>query len=502
MRTPMLLLTSIVFLSPLAAAESMHLTKSGGAVGGDLTLGLEGTPGRPYVLLFDDHETRIRLPGGEFLDVDPRFAPISTLLPGFTGALDGAGRAQAHLTLPNLPLLASVVITVQALATDTFDAVSNRVRVTPAVHETFSPALSAPALPVTGPGLAARLADGKVWLFSSLSLAAQLYDGDLEAFTPGSSFCLGGLLTSMTALPDGRIFIAGGLGIDGQPTDRCALFDPASGGCTAYHMSRPRAGHAAALTARGEVLITGGFDVLDLADLLAFFGGITSSTELFDPSTGTFRPGPSMLEPKAFHTATTTAPGNVLVAGGLTLLPILDVPLVSNTAYEFDAGFDSFGLLPVLFSTGRMLHSAALLDNGRVLLAGGVNIDFSLFLQTGNIADLSIAAVSSGERWQDGLFGGRFDAIPGLQTGRALPAVVALTGAEALVAGGFQLRITGDLTQLEFAPLATADLLVGNAFRPTGAMEAARIAPIGTRLSDGTVLVVGGGAGSAEIYQR
>ena len=191
----------------------------------------------------------------------------------------------------------------------------------------------------------------------------------------------------------------------------------------------------------------------------------------------------------------------MLVAGGLTLIPILNVPFVSFTGYLYNPRSDNFGI-PLLFTDGRILHSAALLDDKRILLVGGMNVDFSVFLQTGNPADLELTALSTGEVWKDGFLGGSFTHVTGMQKGRALPAVTALPGAQALVAGGFDLSITGtDPSQWIFDPQATADRFASNAFSATGSMSSARVAPTSVVLSDGTVLVVGGLALGAEVYQ-
>src|SRR5262249_18383722 len=154
-------------------------------------------------------------------------------------------------------------------------------------------------------------------------------------------------------------------GIDvttGQPQTTCMVLDPATLSCTQYQMTTPRAGHAAAVTSKGEVLISGGFTNLDFSDLTALFSGITDTSELFDPVAGTFRAGPTLLEPKALHSATETSDGKVLVAGGLTLVPFLNVPYVSFTAYLYNPNSDSFGI-PLLFTDGRILHGATLLDD-------------------------------------------------------------------------------------------------------------------------------------------
>ena len=46
--------------------------------------------------------------------------------------------------------------------------------------------------------------------------------------------------------------------------------------------------------------------------------------------------GPTLLEPRALHTSTTLSNGQVLIAGGLSILPIINLPNISATAYRFN----------------------------------------------------------------------------------------------------------------------------------------------------------------------
>ena len=87
-------------------------------------------------------------------------------------------------------------------------------------------------------------------------------------------------------------------------------------------MLAPRYAHTATLLQDGRVLIYGGLGVGD---------GFVIGSEIFDPATGQFLPGPRGHKCRAFHTATLLLDGGVLVAGGF-ILPYS----TSRTAEVFD----------------------------------------------------------------------------------------------------------------------------------------------------------------------
>jgi len=82
------------------------------------------------------------------------------------------------------------------------------------------------------------------------------------------------------------------------------------------NMTAPRAGHTATLLRDGRVLVAGGCTKYEDAVTPAACSEITSSSEVFDPSSGKWTKAQNMHTGRFSHTATLLRSGLVLVAGG------------------------------------------------------------------------------------------------------------------------------------------------------------------------------------------
>ena len=141
------------------------------------------------------------------------------------------------------------------------------------------------------------------------------------------------------------------------------LYDPATGGWKeTAPMNTPRFGATATLLPNGQVLVAGGNDI---------FNGIdeVSSAELYDPATGYWSFTASMVTPHFWHTATLLPDGRVLVAGtyhnDYNLIPKAEVYDPTSRTWSAVAPMN----------IGRYQHTATLLPNGKVLVAGGSSFD-------------------------------------------------------------------------------------------------------------------------------
>ncbi|HVP43601.1 MAG TPA: kelch repeat-containing protein [Terriglobales bacterium] len=271
---------------------------------------------------------------------------------------------------------------------------------------------------------------------------------------------------SATLLKDGRVLIAGGMVENGVFLSSAELFDPATGrfAGTGDMLSR-RVGHSATLLPNGKVLIAGG-----LAGRIREGGpGIVASTEIYDPQTGRFTPGPNMSGPRTGHAAVVLADHKVLIAGGADH----DERTLAS-AEIYDPASNRFTATASMH-TPRLAREAVLLKDGRVLVTGGGN------LRQAEIFDPKSAA------WQPA---GEMTA-PRMKHAAAL-----LPDGRVLVVGGSPDGGWNPVRSVEvFDPQ-------NGRFTPAGEMEFARfkLPDAVTRLKDGNVLVAGG-ADQVELYQ-
>jgi Galactose oxidase, central domain len=118
----------------------------------------------------------------------------------------------------------------------------------------------------------------------------------------------------------------------------------------------PRQFHTATLLPTVKVLLAGG---------ISAYGpnapGL-SSAELYEPSTGTFSATGTMTVPRVSHTATLLPDGRVLIAGGYSGIAGGSFAGASATAELYDPSTGTFTSTGQM-STPRFWHSAALLKN-------------------------------------------------------------------------------------------------------------------------------------------
>jgi hypothetical protein len=172
---------------------------------------------------------------------------------------------------------------------------------------------------------------------------------------------------SATLLGD-RVLVAGG-----NYTDRrLELFDPASGVSTLTDVMTelPLLGHTATRLADGHVLLAGGGYQTDGRQGFGNFGSITAET--YDETAGALMPAGRLNAWRKDHAATRLADGRVLITGGqnVNIGGFHVYRDVTNAAEIFDPATGTFRSIASMHSK-RVSHTATLLRDGRVLIAGG-----------------------------------------------------------------------------------------------------------------------------------
>jgi WD40 repeat protein len=179
---------------------------------------------------------------------------------------------------------------------------------------------------------------GKVLVTAGGSQTAELYDSTTGMFTATGSLLVPHDGPTATLLQNGQVLIAGG------GTASAEIFNPATGTFTATgSMTIARTGHSASQLTNGQVLIA---------------GGGTATAELYNPTTGMFTATGSMGEVRSGHTAALLTDGRVLIAG---------TDVTAELYSALSGTFSSVGdqLTPGLGAT------STLRNDGTVLVAGG-----------------------------------------------------------------------------------------------------------------------------------
>ncbi|MFZ1156261.1 MAG: Ig-like domain-containing protein, partial [Candidatus Sulfotelmatobacter sp.] len=195
--------------------------------------------------------------------------------------------------------------------------------------------------------------------------SSELYNPATGAFTTTGSLNTGRIFNTATLVTNGQVLVAGGSDSDWNQIGSAELYNPASGAFTfTGSLNTPRTGHSATLLNNGGVLIAGGWD--SDGDYIT---SDAATSELYDLTTGTFTPTGSLNTARDTHTATLLNNGQVLIAGGFDSN---SNTLSSAELYDPTAGtFTLTGNLNV----GRAVHTATLLNSGLVLIAGGYDIN-------------------------------------------------------------------------------------------------------------------------------
>jgi hypothetical protein len=323
------------------------------------------------------------------------------------------------------------------------------------------------------------LNDGRVFVPSSafFSTGSQMWNPLTNVWTAVPPSLYLRLEAASIVLNDGRVLVTGGQ----TSMNTAEIYDPAS---NSWSLSRSamvngRYLHRATKLGDGRILFTGGCT-------LSGCGAAASMAEIYDPVSDTFVQTGSMSMVRTLHTATLLSDGKVLIAGGYTNTGTG----VTNVAEVFDPLTGKFSPAGRMKAT-RSEHTATLLADGRILVTGG-STDYGAVLRSAEIYTPSTGA------WT------RTGAMPYL---RYEHNAILLNNGKVLVAGGYS------IIRDAYVVLRGAELYdpATGVFTKTTGMIKPRLQFGLNSLPDGRVMAVGGDyavigphkvyPGDAEIYQ-
>lgn len=263
-------------------------------------------------------------------------------------------------------------------------------------------------------------------------------------------------------------------------------------GMTGY-LNAARVFHTATLLRDGKVLVVGG----TANAVKGFFTGKTflKPAELYDPATGTWQRTGDLLTARAHHTAMLLADGRVLVAGGVG-----EKGVVLASAEVYDPTTGVWTRTRGQMGTARAAHTATFLPATAPPPAsppGTPVMPTGKVLVAGGVGN-NLSILDSAELYDPAT--DTWTRARSLTTRRWAHTATLLNGRHILVAGGY--GVTGSLVQ---NTAEVYDAAADTWTRTSGNMSAARGHHTATRLRDGRVLLSGGLGlrgilGSAEAY--
>lgn len=291
---------------------------------------------------------------------------------------------------------------------------------------------------------------------------AELYNPAAGTWTTTGFLNRGRTAHTATLLPAWSVLVAGGHDSASTSTATCEVYDPTAGMWTfANAMAAPRGNHTATLLLNGKVLVVSGHSRSGNYEV--------PTAELYDPATGTWTNAGSLANARDSHTATLLLDGRVLVAGGGPD-GLQYTSLSSSELYDPATGLWT--------TTGSMLaarqaHTATLLPDGRVLVAGGYNQG---------------SFISSAELYDP--VTGTWRATGPLATARGVHTATLLPNGKVLAVGGNH----NDIANPSIVTISSAELYdpVSGAWTATGSLNAARTTHTATLLPSGKVLIAAG----------
>jgi len=325
---------------------------------------------------------------------------------------------------------------------------------------------------------AVLLPDGSVLVIGGSSendttlASCEIYDGKTGTWTPTKPMNTARYIHTATQLEDGKVLVTGGR--DGETIlASCEIYDGKTQTWTVLPaMTTARYVHTATLLPDGKVLVTGSSRSLNSFRSVA-------SCEIYDGKTWTLTK--PMTTPRSAHTATLLEGGKVLVVGYGKEIYDSETGVWNSSSLQDKNKIQNeiqneiYDPVTKTWASARGIarfnHTATLLLDGRVIVAGGVvaNTDFTAV----TFPDCEIYDPTSGIWTLTGA----------ITTKRIRQTATLLKDGKVLLIGGADSK----------GPLASCEIYDGKMWSLTGTMNTPRfLGHIATRLENGKILVTGG----------
>jgi hypothetical protein len=206
--------------------------------------------------------------------------------------------------------------------------------------------------------------------------SAELFDPATSLFTVTGSMKTVRALHTATLLNTGQPLLVGGVVTGGGETNSAETYDPTteSFGFAAGHLMIGRKRHRASLLNDGTVLISGG---TVLANTQGGGDRTTETAELYDPATDSFTQVGDMSVARSDHYSVLLEDGSVIITGGTVDPEVGDLYDTGTKTFSPSANsmLESRGRLVSL----RLMNAAWGSLQGHVLAIGGSDIGSSIF---------------------------------------------------------------------------------------------------------------------------
>ena len=301
-------------------------------------------------------------------------AHLTAVFDGDAAIIDGIGPVESGVPVETPPLARATTFTLRVSRGE--ERAEAHTTVPASYRNIFRVLHDAPVAQTSH--LAATMPDGRVLLMggnTSQSLnvpdstLTQVFDPATETFARGPDLLFSAKdreFTSVAQLVEGGFLLMGGginAGFGARTSVATQMFDPAAGGLRTVGDAVLRGiSHRTVAPLRdGGALATGGFG-----------GGdpIGSDAERYDPAQAQWGTAGHLLHVRAGHTATLLLDGRVLIAGGITCCRAPAASFFTDSAEIYDPATNGFTATGSMHDA-RGLHAAALLRDGRVLITGG-----------------------------------------------------------------------------------------------------------------------------------